>query len=73
MDSKSVRIMILCLLNILQNAGTSVTLLVENRAEEYNRFEAKIQDLKQHVLSGSLPRTPKTPQHPRALNESERT
>lgn len=41
-----------------QNAGQTVTLTVQHRPDEYNRFEAKIQDLKQQVSNtGTLLRT----------------
>ncbi|XKL69470.1 hypothetical protein PGB90_007239 [Kerria lacca] len=42
----------------LKNAGQTVTLTVQYRPEEYNRFEAKIQDLKQAATNtGTLLRT----------------
>ncbi|XP_065204997.1 disks large 1 tumor suppressor protein isoform X3 [Planococcus citri] len=42
----------------LKNAGQTVTLTVQHRPDEFNRFEAKIQDLKQQVSNtGTLLRT----------------
>lgn len=58
----------------LQNAGQTVTLIVQHKPEEYNRFEAKIQDMKQHVMSGSLMRTSqKRTLYVRALNDFDPT
>jgi disks large protein 1 len=58
----------------LKNAGQTVTLLVQHKAEEYNRFEAKIHDMKQHVMSGSLMRTSqKRTLYVRALNDFDPT
>ncbi|XP_063244259.1 disks large 1 tumor suppressor protein [Bacillus rossius redtenbacheri] len=45
----------------LKGAGQTVTIVCQYRPEEYNRFEAKIHDLKQHmsqqIMSGTLMRT----------------
>lgn len=41
----------------LKGAGQTVTLVVQYRPEEYNRFEAKIHDMREHIIlnaSGSL-------------------
>ncbi|XP_053212722.1 disks large homolog 1-like isoform X2 [Panonychus citri] len=41
----------------LKGAGQTVTLVVQYRPEEYNRFEAKIHDIREHIIlnaSGSL-------------------
>ncbi|ODM96955.1 Disks large 1 tumor suppressor protein [Orchesella cincta] len=58
----------------LKNAGQTVTLVVQHKPEEYNRFEAKIQDMKQHVMSGSLMRTSqKRTLYVRALNDFDPT
>jgi len=47
---------------------------VQHKPEEYNRFEAKIQDMKQHVMSGSLMRTSqKRTLYVRALNDFDPT
>lgn len=44
-----------------QGAGQTVTIVAQYRPEEYNRFEAKIHDLKQQmsqqIMSGTLMRT----------------
>ena len=37
----------------LKGAGQTVTLVVQFRPEEYNRFEAKIHDLREHMLMNS--------------------
>lgn len=39
----------------LQSAGNTVTLVVQFRPEEYNRFEAKIHELKQHMAQQTAP------------------
>ncbi|CAG7818024.1 unnamed protein product [Allacma fusca] len=58
----------------LKNAGSTVTLVVQHKAEEYNRFEAKIHDMKQHVMTGSLMRTSqKRTLYVRALNDFDPT
>lgn len=36
-----------------QNAGGTVTLLAQYRPEDYNRFEQRIQELKQQVVAGT--------------------
>lgn len=47
---------------------------MQHKPEEYNRFEAKIQDMKQHVMSGSLMRTSqKRTLYVRALNDFDPT
>ncbi|XP_071656271.1 disks large homolog 4 isoform X3 [Patagioenas fasciata] len=38
----------------LKNAGQSVTIIAQYRPEEYSRFEAKIHDLREQLLSSSL-------------------
>nr|XP_041568159.1 disks large homolog 4 isoform X10 [Taeniopygia guttata] len=38
----------------LKNAGQSVTIVAQYRPEEYGRFEAKIHDLREQLLSSSL-------------------
>ncbi|XP_035709723.1 disks large 1 tumor suppressor protein isoform X3 [Folsomia candida] len=58
----------------LKNAGQNVNLLVQYKPEEYNRFEAKIHDMKQSInsacQSGSLMRTSqKKTMYVRALND----
>lgn len=40
-----------------QGAGNTVTLCVQYRPEEYNRFEAKVHELKQQMMTGTLMRT----------------
>jgi len=51
-----------------------VTLVVQYKPEEYNRFEAKVHDMKQHVMSGSLMRTSqKKTMYVRALNDFDPT
>jgi hypothetical protein len=51
-----------------------VNLVVQYKPEEYNRFEAKIHDMKQHVMSGSLMRTSqKKMMYVRALNDFDPT
>jgi len=58
----------------LKNAGSTVTLVVQHRADEYNRFEAKIHDMKMHVMTGSLMRTSqKRTLYVRALNDFDPT
>lgn len=46
---------------LTQGAGQTVTIVAQYRPEEYNRFEAKIHDLKQQmsqqIMSGTLMRT----------------
>lgn len=37
----------------VQNAGGTVTLLAQYRPEDYNRFEQRIQELKQQVVAGT--------------------
>ncbi|XP_034243883.1 disks large 1 tumor suppressor protein isoform X3 [Thrips palmi] len=39
----------------LKSAGNTVTLAVQFRPEEYNRFEAKIHELKQHMAQQAAP------------------
>ncbi|EFX75703.1 hypothetical protein DAPPUDRAFT_214226 [Daphnia pulex] len=41
----------------LKGAGNTVTLCVQYRPEEYNRFEAKVHELKQQMMTGTLMRT----------------
>jgi len=46
----------------IQGTGQTVTIVVQYKPEDYNRFEAKIQDLKQqisqqNVMTGTLMRT----------------
>ena len=36
-----------------QGAGNTVTLCVQYRPEEYNRFEAKVHELKQQMMTGT--------------------
>ena len=43
----------------IQGAGQTVSLVVQYRPEEYNRFEAKIHELKQQMMSGTLRTTQK--------------
>ncbi|XP_076871140.1 disks large homolog 1 isoform X14 [Brachyhypopomus gauderio] len=38
----------------LKNAGQTVTIVVQYRPEDYSRFEAKIHDLREQMMSGSL-------------------
>ena len=47
---------LLCL-TCTQGAGNTVTLCVQYRPEEYNRFEAKVHELKQQMMTGTLMRT----------------
>ena len=42
-----------------QGAGQTVSMVVQYRPEEYNRFEAKIHELKQQMMSGTLRTTQK--------------
>ncbi|KAA0203313.1 hypothetical protein HAZT_HAZT009649, partial [Hyalella azteca] len=51
----------------LKNAGQDVTLTVQYKPEEYNRFEAKIHDLKQQMMSGTLRTTQKKQLYVKAL------
>ncbi|XP_035210037.1 disks large 1 tumor suppressor protein-like [Stegodyphus dumicola] len=54
----------------LKGAGHTVTMLVQYRPEEYNRFEAKIHDLREQMLnntSGSLRTSQKRSLYVRAL------
>ncbi|XP_042899974.1 disks large homolog 1 isoform X3 [Parasteatoda tepidariorum] len=54
----------------LKGAGQTVTMLVQYRPEEYNRFEAKIHDLREQMLnnnSGSLRTSQKRSLYVRAL------
>ncbi|CAG2101370.1 unnamed protein product [Medioppia subpectinata] len=54
----------------LKNAGQTVTLVVQYRPEEYNRFEAKIHDLREHMMmntTGTLRTSQKKSLHVRAL------
>jgi len=58
----------------LKNAGQTVNLVVQHKPEEFNRFEAKVHDMKQHVMSGSLMRTSqKKTLYVRALNDFDPT
>jgi len=41
----------------LKGAGNTVNLVVQYRPEEYNRFEAKVHELKQQMMTGTLMRT----------------
>jgi len=41
----------------LKGAGNTVNLCVQYRPEEYNRFEAKVHELKQQMMTGTLMRT----------------
>lgn len=43
----------------LQGCGQTVNLTVQYKPDEYNRFEAKIHDLKQQMMSGTLRTTQK--------------
>ncbi|XP_054153935.1 disks large homolog 4-like [Oppia nitens] len=54
----------------LKNAGQTVTLVVQYRPEEYNRFEAKIHDLREHMMmntTGTLRTSQKKSLYVRAL------
>lgn len=51
----------------LKGAGRVVSLSVEHRPDEYNRFEAKIHELKQQIMSGTLKTTQKRSLYVRAL------
>ncbi|CAG2169841.1 unnamed protein product [Oppiella nova] len=54
----------------LKNAGQTVTLVIQYRPEEYNRFEAKIHDLREHMMmntTGTLRTSQKKSLHVRAL------
>ncbi|KAF2362090.1 SH3 domain [Trinorchestia longiramus] len=51
----------------LKGAGQTVHLTVQYKPEEYNRFEAKIHDLKQQMMSGTLRTTQKKQLYVRAL------
>ncbi|XP_065575663.1 discs large homolog 1-like protein isoform X4 [Artemia franciscana] len=42
---------------ILKSTGQTVTLVVQYRPEDYNRFEAKIHELKQQMMTGTILRT----------------
>ncbi|KAG8181355.1 hypothetical protein JTE90_007762 [Oedothorax gibbosus] len=56
----------------LKGAGHTVTMIVQYRPEEYNRFEAKIHDLREQMLnstSGSLRTSQKRSLYVRALFE----
>ncbi|RWS02771.1 uncharacterized protein B4U79_05294 [Dinothrombium tinctorium] len=54
----------------LKGAGHTVTLVVQHNPEEYNRFEAKIHDLREHMMmntTGSLKTSQKRSFYVRAL------
>lgn len=54
----------------LKGAGQTVTLVVQYRPEEYNRFEAKIHDLREHMMmntTGTLRTSQKKSLHVKAL------
>lgn len=51
----------------LQGCGQTVNLTVQYKPDEYNRFEAKIHDLKQQMMSGTLRTTQKRSLYVRAL------
>lgn len=57
----------------LKGAGQTVTLVVQYKPEEYNRFEAKIHDMREHIMnvSGSLKTSLKRTFFVRALFEYE--
>lgn len=60
----------------LKTAGDTVELLVQYRPDEYNRFEAKIQDLREQMMNtstGSLRTTQKRSLYVRALFDYEPT
>ncbi|XP_071550331.1 disks large homolog 4-like isoform X4 [Panulirus ornatus] len=51
----------------LKGCGQTVNLTVQYKPDEYNRFEAKIHDLKQQMMSGTLRTTQKRSLYVRAL------
>ncbi|XP_037075107.1 disks large 1 tumor suppressor protein-like [Pollicipes pollicipes] len=51
----------------LKGAGHTVSLVVQYRPEEYNRFEARVHDLKQQMSSSTLRTTQKRSLYVRAL------
>ena len=54
----------------LKSAGQTVNLVIQYRPEEYNRFEAKIHDLREHMMmntTGTLRTSQKKSLHVRAL------
>ncbi|CAL4093317.1 unnamed protein product, partial [Meganyctiphanes norvegica] len=55
----------------LKSSGAVVNLLVQYKPDEYNRFEAKIHDLKQQMMSGTLRTTQKRSLYVRALFDYE--
>lgn len=55
----------------LKSCGQVVNLLVQYKPDEYNRFEAKIHDLKQQMMSGTLRTTQKRSLYVRALFDYE--
>lgn len=57
----------------LKGAGQTVTLVVQYKPEEYNRFEAKIHDMREHIMnvSGGLKTSLKRTFFVRALFEYE--
>ncbi|XP_043236903.1 disks large 1 tumor suppressor protein-like isoform X2 [Amphibalanus amphitrite] len=51
----------------LKGAGQTVSMVVQYRPEEYNRFEAKIHELRQQMMPGTLRTTQKRSLYVRAL------
>uniref|UniRef100_T1J4T3 Uncharacterized protein n=1 Tax=Strigamia maritima TaxID=126957 RepID=T1J4T3_STRMM len=57
----------------LKGAGHTVTMVCQYRPEEYNRFEAKIHDLREQIMSGSLKTSQKRSLYVRALFDYDPT
>ncbi|XP_071839440.1 disks large homolog 4-like isoform X5 [Apostichopus japonicus] len=63
----------------LKGAGSTVTIVAQYKPEEYNRFEAKIQSLREEMIqssaspTGSLRTTPKKTFYVRSLFEYDKT